>query len=515
MNSQQLVTTSESSEPAVRNKIAGHHSPVFSLRSLVVTLYRYRWLIMGVILLISAATFAVVLLQPNKYASRMRILVRNTRTEARLTPEDTKGTYSQQDVSEADINTEVALVTSRDLLEELVKRTGLVEPAKDGEPQPTTAQIDGAVGKLERNLSVSPVKKSNIIEISYTAESPEQATKVVRELGALYLDKHLRLRNNTEGYELFKEQADRYNAELKGNENRLAEFEKANNLVAIAEQKQTALKGLADAESSFHQADAALGENEKRVAAIRSQIPNASSRVLTQRRTIPNQESVERLNTMVVELKNKRTQLLTKFRPNDRLVKEVDQQLKTTQDAIEAASKRNATEEATDLNPLRQKLETDLAVATTNAEAYRAPRSTYAGQAAQYRAVLQNLENATQQHEALQRMAKQSEENYLLYSRKAEEARITNAMDKEKISNVEIAEAATQSSSPSGPNRRMTLGLGLFLASFAGLCAAFAAEFMRDTVATPQELETLTGHPVLATLPRDRGRFYRSLAEDN
>jgi YD repeat-containing protein len=512
MENKQLTATNNSEISLSRIAAAERKSDLqtVSVRSIISILYRYKWLSLLIVVLISAATVAVVLLQPDKYSSRMKILVQNNRSQARLTPEDTKGWYSSQDVSEADINTEVALLTSRDLMQDLVRRAKLVEPNEGDLPETEKSaaeRIDSAVVKLEKRLSVSPVKKSNIIEINYTGESPERAAAVLRELAALYLDKHLRLHGSTAGYDLFREQSERYEAQLKADESRLAAFEKNNNLVAIEEQKQTGLKSLADAEVSLSKTTAELGENEKRVTALQGQLARVSPRVLTQSRTIPNQDSVERLNTMIVELQNKRTQLLTKFRPDDRLVKEVDRQLETTRAAYDAASKRTAIEEATDLNPLRQKLETDLAIASTNATALRAPHQTYNNQVAQYRATLGDLENATRQHEALTRAVKQSEENYLLYARKSEEARITNAMDKEKISNVEIAEAATVSQTPSAPNRPMTLALGLFLAGFAGLCAAFGAEFMRNTIASPQELESLTGFPVLASMPKKRRRL--------
>lgn len=275
-------------------------------------------------------------------------------------------------------------------------------------------------------------------------------------------------------------------------------------MVAIDEQKQSALKSLADAEAALYQADAALGENDKRIAALRQELASVPERVITQTRTLPNQASSETLNNLLVELENKRTQLLTKFRPEDRLVKEVDEQIKTTRRAYDQAVARNSTEQASDINPLRQKLETDLAVVVTSANALRTRRATYAAQVQQYRAQLANLEGATRQHEALERTLKESEDNYKLYASKREEARITQAMDKEKISNIEIAEAATVSYQPSSPNRRQTVALGFFLALFVGIGSALALEFMRDTVTTPEELETLTGHPVLAVLPKRR-----------
>ena len=60
---------------------------------------------------------------------------------------------------------------------------------------------------------------------------------------------------------------------------------------------------------------------------------------------------------MIAELQNKRTELLTKFNADDRLVKEVDEQIANTQAALTNATVIVATEEATDINPTWQKLQ--------------------------------------------------------------------------------------------------------------------------------------------------------------
>ena len=57
---------------------------------------------------------------------------------------------------------------------------------------------------------------------------------------------------------------------------------------------------------------------------------------------------------MMVELQTRRTQLLTKFKPDDRLVQEVDEQIRIKREALGKAERKSAVEEATGLNPLRQ-----------------------------------------------------------------------------------------------------------------------------------------------------------------
>jgi hypothetical protein len=132
-----------------------------------------------------------------------------------------------------------------------------------------------------------------------------------------------------------------------------------------------------------------------------------------------------------------------------------------------------------------------------------------AGQVQQYEAQLSRLEGITAEYEDLNRKVKESGENYQLYKKKEEEARITDELDQNKITNVSVAEAPIQPQLPVKPNRPLNLILGVFLGALLGIGSVVVAEFMRDTVLTPRELEVLTGRKVLASLPH-MGRATRA-----
>ena len=157
---------------------------------------------------------------------------------------------------------------------------------------------------------------------------------------------------------------------------------------------------------------------------------------------------------MIVELQNKRTQLLTKFRADDRLVREVDQQIRTTRAALDKATGETATEQSTDLNPLRQTLETEQARARVDQAGAEGRLEMLEGQVAQYEGQLSRLEGITGEYEELTRKVKQADDNYQLYQKKEEEARITDELDENKITNVSVAEAPIQPSLRCGQTGR-------------------------------------------------------------
>jgi polysaccharide biosynthesis protein PslE len=474
----------------------------WTLRDLATVLFRRKWMMLVLFVTIAGVTIALALLLPDQFQSRMKILVKNARADVVITPEATNSANGGGEVTETQINSEIALLTSKDLLADVVTKSKLTVPKGFSLWRESAPTVENGVLHLEKVLEVAPVKKSDIIEVTYTAKTPELAAAVLENMATLYLEKHLKLHRPPGAYDFFQSQATQYNDQLRDAEGKLTNFQQQNNFVSLEQEKLLNLQKMADAQSRFLDAGAAVKEATERIARLQQQLKALPSRVATQSRSLPNQYSVERLSTMLVELRNRRTQLLTKFQPTDRLVIEVEKQIKDTSAALDNATRMTSIEQSSDLNPLRQTLEAEMSRARLEQVGQQARRDDLAKQVAQYQAVLNRLEQATNAHGDLERQVKDNETNYQLYAKKQEESRIADELDQKKITNVSIAEMPIVQRVPVKPNRMMILGLGLFLALFISMSSALVAEMFRDTVHTPRELELLTDVPVLATIPK-------------
>jgi uncharacterized protein involved in exopolysaccharide biosynthesis len=462
-----------------------------ALRDIADTVFRVRKLILIGCAIFTLAIVGYLLLTPRMYESEMTILVKNKRAEMIVSADGSSSVAQATEVNDSQIGTEVQLLSSRELYAKVVDQGGLAGP--------TPASKEKAVQKLQQKIRVAPLMKSSMIRVRYASPDPQQSARVLRLLAEVYLERQLELHSSVGSFAFFEKQAAVYETQLRDAEARLIEFQKSSGVVGAPQQKELLVRRVIEQQSALREAQAASSEAQRRVTTLQSQMAAVNPRITTQSRRLPNQYSVERLNTLIAELQNKRTELLVKFRPDDRMVKQIDQQITDTQAALEGAQKMNATEEATDVNPLSQSVQAELSRAQTVADGLRGRISTLSQQTQQYRSELETLGGILPGEQELLRDIKVAEENYLLYSRKREEARIGEAMDKHKFGNVAVVEPA---SVPVLPQPKLSAGLAaaIVLGILLIVITVTVLGHSRRTAFTPWELEAMAGAPVLATV---------------
>ena len=105
----------------------------------------------------------------------------------------------------------------------------------------------------------------------------------------------------------------------------------------------------------------------------------------------------------------------------------------------------------------------------------------------------------------LMREASIQEVSYRKYSENLEQARIDQAMESERISNISVVQPATLPIKPIRPRKSLNLALGLFLGILGAIGLAFFCEYVDHSIKTPEEVEDRLQLPALASIPRVRG----------
>lgn len=170
------------------------------------------------------------------------------------------------------------------------------------------------------------------------------------------------------------------------------------------------------------------------------------------------------------------------------------------EEAIQKAEHAEPLEITSDINQVMLKLSSDLTLARFNLIGYRAQEEEILKSIEQNRHHLREMERASLTHEALRRQWQLHQNNYLLYAKKQEEARISEALDREKVANVTIVDLAGVPITPVRPNRKLNLAMGLFLAVFFSLGAAFSASYFDGMVHTGSDIERRLHVPIIVAI---------------
>jgi len=281
----------------------------------------------------------------------------------------------------------------------------------------------------------------------------------------------------------------------------LLQFTAAHGVVSAAQERDLALQKLSDVDASFRQTRIDLAETQQRVWDLEQQLKTLPERTTTQIRTADNPELLRALKASLLDLELKRTQLLDKFEPSHRLVQEVDQQISQAQAAIAAENASPVRDETTDKSTHYEWAKSQLEQAQVQLIALQARAAATAEQELAYRSKARQLGEDAITEDDLENTEKVAEEDYLLYVKKQEEARMADALDQQGIANVAIAEEPVAPALPVYSTWTL-LFLGFFAAGTAGTAAAFAADYLDATFRTPDDVMAYLNAPVLASLPR-------------
>jgi uncharacterized protein involved in exopolysaccharide biosynthesis len=450
---------------------------------------RNRWTAAAGFAAVFVPALLWVLFAPPLYQAELRILVQRERGEGSLSGQ--AGPVSPQEVS-----SEIELLRSRELLEQVAQRQGMVAG-----PESSPAELERAVRRLAGDLEVGAVSNANVIALRYAGRNPKQAADVLNGLAALYLDKRAALERHGEALEFFQEQAGLHGGELEHVQQQMGEFGSNNQVSLLREQKAAALRRIDELETELTAVSGEIQASRRRLEQLRQQGEKLPATVKTASRSARNQVLIEKLKSMLVELENQRTELLTRYEPGYRLVVEVEKKIADTQRTLEREEQAVVVDETEALNPIRQAVEAEYFRTQTDLAGLEARQRGLRQKLAEHQGRQMRLEGLTAEHDTLERKLKLAEDNYLRYEAKKEQARIATALDLEQFLNVSIVEPAKEPALPAERNVAMVMLVGLLLASCTGVGAAVVRDRQNRAVASAAEIAALTGLPVLSTAP--------------
>jgi uncharacterized protein involved in exopolysaccharide biosynthesis len=479
------------------------------IRSSIYVIKKHKWKILLLFLATVITVAAGSLMVTPIYRASSRLLVKPGREDVYVAPTATSPTVIGRSYEGEKVNTEISIMRSHDLVVELVDRIGLStlygypdrtlkakllksEPLKGKLPKEIIEREipprEIALRSVLKNLDVSAIPKSNVIEAAFEWPDPVIAARAVNTLVELYLEHHLKVHANPQTYDLLENQAKKWEQELRKSEKDLEAFKHRHSIASLPEQRTILLGRLSEAKAERKQTETEIQETLQLVYTLQAQLQDLEQDVQLQQ-TIDNQsETLAALKEKLVDLE------LQGLKEEIERVKEMIAEEEKKEQKIVVSGK----------SPLRQELEGDLFKAKARLDALMARQESQNFQTATYQSDLEVLDGLEKELNERQRQVKISEANYQLYLTKFEEAKISENMDKQKIASVRVIEPAVATTKPVKPRLRLNVVIGAFLGLFVGLGLAFLSEFIHPVFRTREDIEQFLGLRVLATLPKEK-----------
>jgi uncharacterized protein involved in exopolysaccharide biosynthesis len=484
----------------------------FTLRDVAAIGFRYRQVIgLCVVGIIFGAVLAAIILP--QYRAEAKFLVTSGRVDPVIAPlPEASNPIANYELTPEQLNSEVELLNSYDLLRKVVvacdlhhsksyfgkliaaaRTLGLTEDQK----------IDKATMKLAKEIDIQAVPKTNVIQVAFESADPQVSSGVLASLSSVYLDKNRAVHRASGQFEFFEAQTQIHKRQLEAAESRLADLSK-NGTVVPEMERDLSLQKLSEFSANLQQTWAAQLEVHRRIHNLLQQASETNPRMNTQVRSADNPQLLQQLKSTLLDLELKRNDLLTKFQPSYRLVLDVDKQIAETLTTINAEYNHPLRDQTTDVNPVHQWLESELAKTRVELSGLQARGEATRRIVEAYEAKVRDLDQKRLVYEDLVRSAKAAEANYLLYLRKQEESRMTDALDEKRILNVAVVEEPIAPALP--VHSPLFYGIaGALLAIVLSVGLIFSLEYLHTSFRTPREVENLLQVRVLAALPHQNG----------
>ena len=383
-----------------------------------------------------------------------------------------------------------------------------IELLKNQELLMTVSQQAGnsngrSLPQISSRLLVQKVNSSNVIKVTYVDEAPEQSARVLNLLFEQYLkqreDRH-RSVNPDRVEAALRDRAEELTQKSGKAATALKRLDSAYELTGIATQQDLVLKQYYELQKQAETANIEKREAQEKIIALKSQLATEPEQLEVGSVT-KYVQALDKMKEELVAFEMQRTQLLQKYQPQHRLIRDLDQRIAKSKELIVKEEQNPPRERSFAINQMRRRLtddlfkaEASLAVLDQREARLRELVNTY-----QLRVSELNLQGVKKEN--LEREIAVNQEAVNLFRQKAQEVEIDTIIKKSKLTQVSLLEGATVARYPVSPNWSRNLILLLLTGLGTSLGSVLLAETFRPRVCSEEGLHRRLGLAVLARLP--------------
>jgi polysaccharide biosynthesis transport protein len=344
-----------------------------------------------------------------------------------------------------------------------------------GPPDPASGAYTNSVKHFLASMDVSPVRRSNLVRVSFFSPDRQRAARVANQLASDYIDQNLKVKwdEAVKASEWLSGQLVGLKAKLEKSEDALQAYAQRNSILFVEEKKNLANARLEQLQLEYTKAQAERFQKEALHNLVQAgkvqDLPGFLSNRL-----------IQDLAVRLVELERDYSQLTATVKPDFPRAVALKKQIDTLQTSLDRQKKA-----------LSQNIVEEYQSAASN-EKY------LAGALERQKKEVNNIAEKSIQYNILKREVDTNKQLYEGLLQRLKEAQVSAGL---KASNIRIVDAAEVPEHPVKPRVVLNLLLGLILGAGLGVGLALFQDYLDNTLKTPDEVESLLRMPSLGVLP--------------
>ncbi len=476
-----------------------------TLRDLAMPLFRGKRVLAASFLVVFATAVLLGLLFFHKYESHMEILVSRERLDpVGTTTGGANQTGATPGLTYREIASDAELVTTRDLLEQVVLANGLENPRAGDfyeffHPRQTEAdRVARAVQSLGSQIQVEVAPKTNLIKVTYSSWDPKQAYGVLKSLSDLYLAKHVAIHRPPGSDPYLVQQVQSYKAALAEAEASLRAFGQPGAAKPDKERAEITQQ-LTDAVGETNTIEQAIAADEQRIENDQEQLKGTSQTLSRRQDSHEANLQLEALRAKLFAAETARADLLVNHVPGDPLVKWADQEVAEAKAAIVKERQHPEVDQPADRDPSHESWQDNLARDEADLERQKASLAANQGGIESMRSQMDKLDSQSSGETDSEREAR--EQDYLHSLSLKGQEQIPGGLGRTRTESVAIA---VPPEIPVRPSHRLAVIflVALSVAMLVSLITTYMVDYFDPYFRTPAEVIDILGVGVVVALPK-------------
>ncbi len=455
------------------------------LRDLWQIFLKRRWIIMTLTGALFIGAGVLSFLSTPRYTAKGQILIE--RESNILSFQDM---FQLEPLSDDYFQTQYKLLQSRSLAGDTIDRLKLTEnkaflgtvlksalrPGVDPKTDPLVRR-KLATWFLD-TLSVEPLRRTRLVNLSFTHQDPKMAADILNALIDSYIDQNVerKYQANAQATNFLASQIETVRNDIMSKERNLQEYGQAKNIFALSNNENTVVATLTTLSQAYTAAQLARINKQTYYNEIKNAGPDNIPSTL-------NSPVLQRLSEEYNRIKSEFAKVSETYLPDMPLYQQTKAQLDTAKRNLEDETKNQIA-----------RAYTDYQAALSNEQATKNQFDQQKGQA------FQQGSNAIQYNTLLNEIQNLKSVLDTLMTRKSE-ADVSSRLKGLGASNIYVVDRAEIPLAPSSPRTARNMALGLLVGLFLGLGLALLYENLDVTVKDAEDIRKFAGAPTLGMVP--------------